>query len=113
MKNRILVSAMAAAAFLCTSQAVLAAPSASLHLPVRAKFGATKMIKFSVRNDSANPVKFKAGDQEMTIAPGKTASMKLAEGVSLIAEETTPSFAAGAVLAVASSELSGATVVIH
>jgi hypothetical protein len=113
MKNRIVLTAMAAVALLSTTPALLASPTVALHVPVQAKIGGTKMVKFNVRNDSATPLKFKAGDQEVKLDPGKTVELKLPEGASVVEEEATPKYAAGAVLIVAQQNIKDTTVVLH
>jgi hypothetical protein len=114
MKNRAVLSTMAAVALLSVAPSLLASPVVGLRVPVQAKIGSTtKMIKFSVRNDSTVTLKFKAGDQEYTLEPGKTVALKLPEGVSVIEEDATPKYAAGAVLVVAQNNIKDATVVLH
>jgi hypothetical protein len=109
MKNRFAVSTMVVALSLVASQAVYASPVA-FHTPVHANYGHPKTVSFSVRNDSAQPMKLKAGDQEMTLAPGKTVPMRLAAGVSVLLVEATATTAAGTVLVTAAPELQDATV---
>lgn len=103
---------MVMAASLFASEAVYAAPAA-IHAPVHAMYK-TKMVSFSLRNASTSPIKVKAGEKEMTLAPGAEATpVKLAVGDKVVAVDTTPNYAAGTVLAVASSELSDSTVVLR
>ena len=112
MKRIFLASTLLVAASLCTTQSSFAAP---VHMasPVHAFVGAkTDMVKFTVRNDSASEVKIKAADNEVTIAPGKTADMKLPNGTQLIAVQGT-SHEAGSVLATVSSALKGNTLVVR
>ncbi len=113
MKNRVVLTAMAGAALLISSPALLAAPSAFIRVPVQASFGRPKMVSFNLRNDSTAPIKLKAGDQKMTVEPGKTIALKLAPGTSVVAEEATANYPAGTVLAVAQPQLSDATLVLR
>jgi hypothetical protein len=55
-------------------------------------------------------MKLKAGDQEMTLAPGKTVPMRLTAGVTVQLVEATASTPAGTVLVTAAPELQDATV---
>lgn len=112
MTRRTLASTLLVAASLLSAQSVYASP-VSFHAPVNAFFSAkSDLIKFSVRNDSASEVKLKAGDNETTIAPGKTADMKLANGTQVIAVAGT-AHEAGSVLVTVSSVLKGNTVVVR
>jgi hypothetical protein len=109
MKNRIAVSTMVVALSLIAGQAVYASPVA-VHSPVHATFGHPKTISFTVRNDAAQSMKLKAGDQEMTLAAGKTLSVKLPVGVSVVLLEATASTEAGKVLITVAPELQDAIV---
>ena len=71
-----------------------------------------KMVSFNVRNDSKEPIKVKAGDSEVTLEPGKVVPMKLEVGVKIVAEETTPTFAAGTVISVVSTDLADTTIAL-
>ncbi len=109
MKNRIAVSTMVVALSLIAGQAVYASPLA-VHSPVHATFGHPKTISFTMRNDAAQPMKLKAGDQETTIAAGKTISVKLPVGVSVVLVEATATTEAGKVLVTVAPGLQDATV---
>ena len=73
-------------------------------------FGKTKLVNFSLRNDTATPLKLKAGDSEVTIEAGKTMPLKLPAGTSVTTQEATEGHPAGTVIAQVSSELSGVTI---
>ncbi len=112
MNRRLIATAMAVAVSVLGTQAAYALP----HLedtPIRAAVGAkVKQIKFSVRNDSSATVRFKAGDQEISLAPGKTTEIKVANGaqvISLEAQNREP----GSVIATVSDALSGNTLVLR
>ncbi len=111
MNRRILSTAVLVASSLVSTQAVHAAP---LTLPstVHAMFAKTKLVSFSLRNDSAAPLKIMAGDSAMTIDAGKTLAMKLPAGTSVTAVEATSTLSAGAVITQVTGELSGATIAI-
>ena len=111
MNRRILSTAALVVSSLFVSEAVYAAPlapSSSLH----AMFGKTKLVAFNLRNDTAAPLKLKAGDSELTIEAGKTMPLKLPAGTSVTTQETTDSHPAGTVIAQVSSELNGVTISI-
>ncbi len=112
MNRRLVASTLLVAASLLSTSSAFAS-TASLHAPVNAFFGAkSDLIKFTVRNDSASEVKLKAGENETTIAPGRTADMKLPNGTQVIAVSGT-SHDAGSVLATVSSALKGNTLVVR
>jgi hypothetical protein len=94
------------------SEAMYAAPLA-VHSPMHAMFNREKMVKFNVRNATTTPIKVKAGDAEMTLAPGQVVPFKLPVGAKVVVEVATADFPAGAVLATASSELSDTTVQLN
>jgi len=111
MKNRLFVATMVFGAALMSSGAVYAEP-AGIPTPVHAAVSNSKMVKFTVRNDSKEPITVKAGDSEMTFAPGKSTSVKLAVGTQLVAQNAGSTFAAGSILTVVSSTLDSATLVL-
>lgn len=91
--------------------AVLAAPS------LRADHASTtpakmKLIKFSIRNDSKTPLQLKAGDQQMTIAPGQTSAVKLPMGLQVTTVSDTAHLPSGAVLTTVSEALQGNTLAV-
>lgn len=113
MNRRVVVSAMVLAVSLAASGSVYASPTLSMRVPVQAKMGKTKLVSMNLRNDSAQPIKVKAGDTEMVLEPGKLTPIKLAEGTTIVTQEASPSRPAGTLLATVSSALSGATIALH
>ncbi len=103
---------MVLAAALLATEAMYAAPIA-FHVPVHAMFSKEKTVSFNLRNDTKQPIKVIAGQTELILEPGKPTPVKLHAGDKVVAEEASASFASGAVLAVASSELSNSTIVLH
>jgi len=112
LNRRLTAATMVVLTSMLAGQAVYAAPVA-VHLPVHAVFSHSKTVSFSLRNDTKAPIKLLAGTTEMTLAPGKTVSVKLALGDKIVSEDSTPHYAAGAVVAVASAELSDSTVALN
>lgn len=109
MNRRVVVSAMVLAAAIVASESAYASPAMSARVPIHAKFGKTKLVSFNLRNDSKEPIKVKAGETEITLEPGKLTPVKLAAGTTIVAQETTPHFPAGSVVATVTSDLSAAT----
>ena len=103
-----IVSAMVLASTALAGSAAFAS-SLTPHVPVQAMFGRTHTVNLKLRNDSAESMKVKAGQQELTLAPGKTMPVKLDVGEQIIVAEATATRPAGTVLATISSNLSDAT----
>jgi hypothetical protein len=112
MNHRNVVTAMVLGASMLTGEAVYAAPVA-VHVPVNAIFGNVKTVKFSLHNNSTDVVKVKAGDTEMTLAPGKTVDLKLPVGTKVLAETESKNYHVGDVVATATQDLTYATVVMN
>ena len=112
MNRRSVVGVIVMAASLVSAQAMYAAPAA-IHAPVNAIFAKGKFVKFTLRNDSAAPLKLKAGDTELTLLPGKPVDVKLTEGQQIVAVEASPNYAAGAVITTVSDQLNGTTLALR
>jgi hypothetical protein len=112
MKKNLVVGSMFLLVSMFASEAVYAAPVA-FHSPVHAMFSHSKMVSFSVRNDTKAPFKVKAGASDMTLEPGKTVAVKLAVGDKVVATETTANYTAGTVIVTASSDLSDTTIAVN
>jgi hypothetical protein len=112
MNRRLLSAAVLVVSSLLSAEAAYAAPT-TLPLSLHAMFGKTRMVAFTLRNDSSAPLKVKAGDSVMTIDPGKTLNVKLPAGTSVTAEDATTSHAAGSLIAQVTSDLAGATIAIR
>jgi hypothetical protein len=110
MTHRILAVTTMAVVSLITAPALVAAPVSGIR--IHAKLDNAKTISFSLRNDSKEAVTVKAGDQQLTIQPGKASNIKTADGTQIISVTATATHTAGEVLAVASTTLSGNTLVI-
>ena len=111
MNRRILATAVLVVSSLSASPAVFAAPVA-MPLSIHAMFGKTKMVNFNLRNDTALPLKLKAGDSLVTIDAGKTLNLKLPAGTNVTTEEATGTHAAGTVIAQVTNELAGVTIAV-
>ena len=71
-----------------------------------------KLVKFNIRNDSKAALVLKAGDQQMTIAPGQTAAVKLQQGLQVMTVSDTGHLPAGSVLTTVSDSLQGNTLAV-
>jgi hypothetical protein len=111
MNRRSVVIAMVVGASLLASEAMYAAPVA-VHAPVYAMFGAEGLVKFSLHNETDTPIKVKAGDTEMTLAPGKIVPVKLPVGAKVVVLEASTHYAEGSVLTVVYQELSNSTLAL-
>ena len=113
MKRNFVLGTMVAAAAMLAGPVAFASKPASTPTLAKAAFSKSKMVSFSLRNDSKDSITVKAGEQDMTLQPGKTVSVKLAEGTQIVATNTTPTYAAGSVISVVSSQLSDNTLVLR
>ena len=109
MNRRLLSTAVLIVSSILASKAVYAAPVA-FPSSVHAMFGKTKMVNFNLRNDTAAPLKLKAGDSSLTIDAGKTLNVKLPAGTSVTTEEATATKPAGTVITEVTGDLSGVTI---
>jgi hypothetical protein len=109
--RRSLFVAALVATSLFSSQVVNAAV---IHVPnpTHAMLGNTKPVQFSLRNDCSSTVELKAGDQTITVEPGKTVKVKIPAGTKLITTKPTEHSEAGSVVVEVSNSLNGATVSI-
>jgi hypothetical protein len=113
MNRKFVVVTMVAAAAMLAGPVAYAAKPASNPTLVRAGYTKTKMVSFSLRNDSGASISVKAGDKDMTLQPGTTVSVKLAEGTQIVATNATSNYAAGSVISVVSSQLADNTLVLR
>lgn len=109
MKRRITTTAIFVLTSLFPCKAVFAAPT-PLPMPLHALFSKSKLVSFTVRNDSSTALKLKAGDSMVTIEAGKTLAVKLPTGATITTEEPTATHAAGTVIAKVTNDLNGATI---
>lgn len=112
MNRRILATAVLVVSSLCASPAIFAAPAA-MPMPVHAMFGKTKMVTFNLRNDTATPLKLKAGDSLVTIDAGKTLNLKLPAGTNVTTEEASATHPAGTVITQVTNDLAGVTIAVR
>jgi hypothetical protein len=113
MKRNFVIGTMVAAAAMLAGPVAFASKPASTPTLTKVAYSKSKMVSFSLRNDSKASISVRAGEQEMTLQPGKTVSVKLAEGTQIVATNSTANYAAGAVIQVVSSGLSDSTLVLN
>ena len=94
------------------AQPVLAAQPGAPATTASDKSAQSTPVSFHMRNDSAASLTIQAGDQQFTIEPGKTITLKLNEGVQVSAVNGTPNRAPGTVLTMVSRSLQGNTLAI-
>jgi hypothetical protein len=100
MKFYSVLTTLAMAATICVPTAMHAAPTASVHAPVHAFFGKPHMVSLSLRNDTKQEITVKAGDKELTLAPGKSQAVKLVAGEKITAVTASENHAAGDLISV-------------
>jgi hypothetical protein len=110
MKMQSFVATVALAAVVSLPAAMSAS---TIKSPVHAFFGKPHKVSITLSNDSQQVLTLKAGDQDVTIQPGKTAAVKLTDGDKVVTEAASGTHAAGEVVAVASAELNDAILHIH
>ncbi len=113
MNIRMAAGSAALALSMFGAQALMAAPVSGLHAPVHALFGKNKMITVKVQNASQGVLTIQAGDQQITVQPGMTGSLKVLEGTQIVNVNETAKLTAGAVIATAASNLNGSTLTVN
>lgn len=115
MKRINLSAVVVLASSLVAAPAMFAAP-AHISTPVHAMFSKSKMVKFTLRNDSTSEVDLEIDDASkkvVALAPGKKVDLNLAEGTRIVASNDTPNHATGSLIEQVVSSHGGATISIH
>ena len=113
MKRNFVVGTMVVAAAMLAGPVAYAEMSASTPTLTNVAYTKAKLVSFSLRNDSKDPISVKAGDKDLTLEPGKTVAVKLPEGTEIVAMNSTANHAAGSVIAVVSPTLSDNTLALR
>ncbi len=113
MIRRVIGSTMVLAAVLMAGESVYAAPLTALRAPVHAMGKNKQMVSFHLRNDSADPLIIKAGNQEMTLEPGKPVDVSLKIGDTVTVAKSTKKFPEGTVLATVNPDLKDTTIALR
>lgn len=112
MTRRIVMGTMVMVASLVSSAAVYAQPVA-VKVPVHAIFAHTKLVSFTLSNQTKETVQVTVNGNTLSIEPGKSTSVKAADGEKVIAANSTEHYAAGSVIVVASSAIAQANIVLR
>lgn len=113
MHRRIVALAMASVLSLSAAGSLHAAPMNLFHHTGSEKNASgARMVSFTVRNDSKATLVLKAGDQQISIEPGKTTSVKIAEGSEIVNVSGTEKQPAGSVLTKVDRALQGNTLAV-
>jgi hypothetical protein len=113
MKSKFVVGTMVAAVAMFAGPVAFASQPASNPTLAKVAYSKTKMVSFSLRNDTKDSVSVKAGDKDLTLQPGATVAVKLAEGTQIVATTATPNHQAGSVISVVTDQLSDNTLVLR
>ena len=111
--NRTRTLALSLAVLATAASPLLAVASVPVAIPVHALFSYSSDVSFALRNDSTAPIELRAGDNTMTIAPGKTLSLKLPVGTRVQTAAATATRPAGDLVAQVSPALKNTTIVLH
>ena len=112
MNRKSVMAVMVMAASLVSTQAVYAA-SNPVMVNGHMVYAKAKMVKFTLKSESAEPLKLNIGGSEVTLAPGKQLNVELPAGQSVTAVESTKTYAAGTIVATAAVDLDGSTVTVR
>ena len=119
MNRRIATSVLALSVTFCmtaVSQTASFAPrgtTTTVTTPGTAPKGKVKMVSFSLRNGSKSPLQLQIGDQQITVAAGQTASLKVQQGIQIVSMSATTQVAAGSVVGTVDNTLQGNTLVVN
>ena len=111
MHRRFIAFAMATLFSVSAAGTLHAAPIAPFH-GAATKPASSKLIQFSIRNDSKTPLVLQAGDGQYTIAAGKRLNLKLREGTDVVTVNGTSNQAPGTVITRVSSSLQNNTLAV-
>jgi len=104
---------MVLAVALMAGESMFAAPLTALHVPVQAMGKQKEMVTFHLRNDSKDSLIVKAGNQQLTLEPGKPVDVTLKVGDTVTVTKGTHSFPEGTVVATASQDLKDSTIALR
>ncbi len=109
-RKSLILPVAAAVCFLAPVSTVFAQQDANIWAPKAAKVKAPKTVKLTVSNQTKAPVTLAAGDQQMTIAPGASQSLKAASGTKITTTSDSSLGASGTVVAQVTDTMEGSTV---
>jgi len=79
-------------------------------VPAHAIFGKTKTVKVELRNTTQAPIALHAGEQNITVEPGKTITLSLPAGTRITTARNTSKHPAGTLIIQVYSGLNGAVI---
>ena len=79
-------------------------------VPAHAMFGKTKTVKVELRNTTQTPIALHAGDQNITVEPGKTMTVSLPAGTRITTVGGTSKHPAGTLIIQVYDGLNGAII---
>ncbi|WP_213804473.1 hypothetical protein [Granulicella sp. dw_53] len=82
----------------------------SVNVPVNAMYAKTKLIKFTIKNDSDMPMELSSGDDLIKLEAGKSIPVSLPIGTPVVSKTANQYHQVGDVIVVTSNVLSGAIV---
>jgi len=104
---------MVLAVALMAGESMFAAPLTALHVPVQAMGKQKEMVTFHLRNDSKDSLVVKAGNQQLTLEPGKPVDVTLKVGDTVTVTKGTHNFPEGTVVATATQDLKDSTIALR
>lgn len=110
MNRRIVVTAMAVGMFVSVVPVSGAAMPGVFHRSGEQTGTKVRMIKFNVRNDSKAVMVLKVGEEQISVAPGETKSVRAQDGAGLTAVSGTSARPAGTLIMQVSRMLDGNTI---
>lgn len=113
MIRRVIGSSMVLAVVLMAGESIFAEPLTALHVPVNAMGKQKEMVTFHLRNDSSQTLQVKAGNQQLTLEPGKPVDVTLKIGDTVTVAKGTSKFPEGTVIATASQDIKDSTIALR
>jgi ABC-type amino acid transport substrate-binding protein len=109
MKPTFLIALSLAAVSLAAAHPLHASPRLWAAASSSAQADAGKKIQMTLRNDSAEPVEFKVGEDVVPLDAGKSAALKVPAGTRIVANKAYGAHQAGDLILQVSKEFNGAT----
>jgi hypothetical protein len=101
------------AAVTLISPSVQAASTPTRPTLLQVSGGKAKIVQLSLHNNFSSPVELRAGDTVITLAPGKTMSVKLPAGTRIVTNSDTGKLKSGDLLIEVLASFNGATISVN
>ena len=111
--RRSLAAVSMLAAVTMFSPSVQAASTPTRPTLLQVSGGKTKTVQLSLRNDFSSTIELRAGDTVISLAPGKTMSIKLPAGTRIVTNSDTGKLKSGDLIIEVLSSFNGATVAVN